>query len=243
MMFFWECASSSSGSNRHATRAFGPLGFLDHLQHPTFRHLTPVSTKNSWLFTASMSHRSGSCGTSCTTPNWAATTGQVWRPGLLSGGEGQERRRERRQTMVRSGCSSCISDFLQDWRGFARALQNGYSTGSAANLKWLFCVQKHSWVIEEFVQAGRSTRGKWIGKYAWDFSVRNPEENLELLPSEPHLSVDTVLVNNHAARFWFAKKIVWWLESLWTFECNPQNEVCFKQRHLNTDTDNMTKCG
>lgn len=92
MMSFWECASRWSVSNHSATRVFGPLEFPDHLQHPTFRRSTLVSTGNSWSFTASACLKFGSCGTFCMTPNWAVTTGQAQRPGPSGGGGRRERR-------------------------------------------------------------------------------------------------------------------------------------------------------
>lgn len=116
----WECASSWSASNRRATRASAPLGSPGRRQRPTSRRSTPVFTGNWWLSTASVFLRSGSCGTSCTTPNWAATTGPARQPGPSSGRGGWERAGRRWRTTVRSRCSSRISDSLQGWAGSAR---------------------------------------------------------------------------------------------------------------------------
>lgn len=123
MMSFWECASSGLMSNHHATRAFAPSESPDLLQRPTFRHLTLVSTENSWLFTASASLRSGWCGTSCMILNLAATTEPARHPGLLSGGGRWDRLQKRRQTMERNRCLSRISHFLHVLVGSARALE------------------------------------------------------------------------------------------------------------------------
>lgn len=147
-MSFWECAFSWLTSNPPGTRAFVPLESLDPPQHPTFRHLTPVSIGNSWLFTVSVFPKSGWCGISCTIPNWAATTGTVRHPGLLSGGGGWKRWLKRRQTIARSRCLSRIRVFLHVQVGSARA-ENGNNAGSVANLRGLRHVQKLTWDISK----------------------------------------------------------------------------------------------
>lgn len=124
MMSFLECASSWLASNHLATRAFEPSESLDHLQHPTFRHLIPVSTGNLWLFTALVFLRSGSCGTSCTTLNWAVIIGPAHHLGPLSGRAELEKRTEKKQTTAGSRCLWHISDSLQGPVGSARAPGN-----------------------------------------------------------------------------------------------------------------------
>ncbi len=163
MMSFWECASSWLASNHYATRAFEPLEFPDRLQRPTCRHLTPVFTRSSWLFTASVFLRSGSCGTSCTTPTWAATTGPARRPGPLSGRGVLEQQREERRNTVRRRCFSRISDATGP-NGISKSSSWYQMAKKHGQLESLWSVQKHSWVIWGLLQVGRSSLGKWIGK-------------------------------------------------------------------------------